>query len=119
MGFNRYAANAASVCAVLAKYLPEGDSKRKAYIDFTKSQIDYILGDNPAGINYVVGAEENSPKSVHHRAASGVFDSSDANAKPSFNVYTLYGELGSGQQKLLQNLRLQLKTHSLEMISST
>ena len=93
---NRYAANAASVCAVLAKNLPESDSKRKAYIEFTKSQIDYILGDNPAGINYVVGAEENSPKSVHHRAASGVFDSSDKNAKPEFNVYTLYGALAGG-----------------------
>ena len=93
---NRYAANAASVCAVFASHLPESDSKRKDYIDFLKSQIDYILGDNPAGVNYVVGAEDNSPKSVHHRGASGVFDSSDANAKPSFNIYTLYGALAGG-----------------------
>ena len=93
---NRYAANAASVVAVFANNLPETDSKRQKYIDFVKSQIDYILGDNPAGINYVVGAEENSPKSVHHRGASGVFDSSDKNAKPEFNVYTLYGALAGG-----------------------
>ena len=93
---NRYASNAASVVAVFANNLPESDSKRKGYIDFVKSQMDYILGDNPAGVNYVVGAEDNSPKSVHHRAASGVFDSSDKSAKPEFNIYTLYGALAGG-----------------------
>ena len=36
---------------MFASILPETDSKRKAYIDFVKSQIDYILGDNPAKIN--------------------------------------------------------------------
>ena len=49
------------------RILEESDSKRKEYIDFVKSQIDYILGDNPAGVNYIVGAEENSPRAVHHR----------------------------------------------------
>ena len=96
---NRYAANAASMVAVFANYLPESDSKRKDYIKFVQSQINYILGDNPAGINYVVGAEENSPKSVHHRGASGVFDSSDKGAKPDFNIYTLYGALAGGPGK--------------------
>ena len=79
---NRYAANAASMLALFASFLPESDSKRKEYIDFVKSQIDYILGDNPAGVNYVVGAEDNSPKAVHHRGASGTYDSTDKNAKP-------------------------------------
>ena len=96
---NRYAANAASMLAVFANFLEESDEKRKKYIDFVKSQIDYILGDNPAGVNYVVGAEDNSPKSVHHRGASGVFDSSDKGAKPEFNVYTLYGALAGGPGK--------------------
>ena len=41
---NRYAPNAASVCEVFAKDLPETDPKRKDYLDFLKSQIDYILG---------------------------------------------------------------------------
>ena len=93
---NRYAANAASMVAVFANILPESDSKRKNYIDFVKSQIDYILGDNPAGVNYVVGAEDNSPKAVHHRGASGTFDSLDKNAKPEYNIYTLYGALAGG-----------------------
>ena len=93
---NRYAANAAAVVAMFASILEESDPKRKEYIDFVKSQIDYILGDNPAGVNYVVGAEENSPKAVHHRAASGTYDSQDSNAKPSWDIFTLYGALAGG-----------------------
>ena len=97
---NRYAANAASMVAVFASILPEDDPKRKGYIDFVKSQIDYILGDNPAGVNYVVGAEDNSPKCVHHRGASGTFDALDKNAKPvDYNIYTLYGALAGGPGK--------------------
>ena len=61
---NRYAANAACIVATFANFLTESDEKRKKYIDFVKSQIDYILGDNPAGVNYVVGAEDNSPKYI-------------------------------------------------------
>ena len=93
---NRYAANAASMVATFASILPETDPKRQKYIDFVKSQIDYILGDNPAGVNYVVGAEVNSPRAVHHRGASGVFDALDKNAKPEYNIFTLYGALAGG-----------------------
>ena len=93
---NRYAANAASMLALFANILPESDSKRKEYIDFVQLQIDYILGDNPAGVNYVVGAEKNSPKAVHHRAASGTYDSTDKNAKPYWDIFTLYGALAGG-----------------------
>ena len=93
---NRYAANAASMLALFASILPESDLKHQEYIDFVKSQIDYILGDNPAGVNYVVGAEENSPKAVHHRGASGTYDSTDKNAKPYWDIFTLYGALAGG-----------------------
>jgi hypothetical protein len=93
---NRYAANAASMVALFASILEKDDPKRQKYIDFVKSQIDYILGDNPAGVNYVVGAEVNSPRAVHHRGASGTFDSLDKNAKPEYNIFTLYGALAGG-----------------------
>ena len=92
---NRYAANAASMLLVFSSILPESNSKRKEYIDFAKSQIDYILGDNPAGVNFVVGTEENSPKAVHHRAASAVFDPRLA-MRPKENIFTLYGALAGG-----------------------
>ena len=92
---NRYAANAASMVAMFAHYLDENDKKRKSYISFVKSQIDYMLGDNPAGVNYVVGAEENSPKAVHHRGASGVYDPRMV-TNPWYNIFTLYGALAGG-----------------------
>ena len=81
--------NHASMVAVFANLLPESDPKRKGYIDFVKSQIDYILGDNPTGVNYVVGAEVNSPREVIHSSASGTFDALDKNAKPDYNIFTL------------------------------
>ena len=40
---NRCAANAASMVTIFASILPESNSKRKEYIDFAKSQIDYIF----------------------------------------------------------------------------
>jgi len=96
-GANRYASNAAAMVAMFANYLPKSDSKRAQYVDFVQQQTNYILGDNPAKVNYVVGAEANSPKAVHHRAASGTYDSQDTNAKPTdFNIFTLWGALAGG-----------------------
>ncbi|ORX75060.1 cellulase Cel9A precursor [Anaeromyces robustus] len=96
-GSNRYASNAAAMLAMFANYLPKSDPKRSKYVDFVKKQTDYILGDNPAKINYVVGAEASSPKAVHHRAASGTYDSQDTNAKPTdYNIFTLWGALAGG-----------------------
>ncbi|XP_057521569.1 endoglucanase-like [Amaranthus tricolor] len=42
-------------------------SKIKA---FTKSQVDYILGDNPMKMSYMVGFGSKFPQQVHHRGAS-------------------------------------------------
>ena len=96
-GSNRHAANAAAALAFLAKILPESDSKRKEYIKFVQNQINYILGDNPLGVNFVVGAEENSPKSVHHRAASCTFECETT--RPYENVHTLWGAITGGPDK--------------------
>ncbi|CAN8325762.1 unnamed protein product [Cochlearia groenlandica] len=38
--------------------------------EFSKSQIDYILGKNPSNISYVVGFGDRYPRHVHHRGAS-------------------------------------------------
>ena len=92
-GSNRHAANAASNLLFLANILPDSDERKQTYIEFGESQINYILGDNPLHINYVVGAEENSPKSVHHRAASFTYD---GNGKPVENTFTLWGALAGG-----------------------
>ncbi len=92
-GSNRHAANAVSMLAFFSNILPETDEKRPKYIEFLQKQINYILGDNPLGINYVVGAEENSPKSVHHRGSSSTYESTGT---PSENIYTLWGALAGG-----------------------
>ena len=92
-GSNRHASNAASTLLFLARLLPDSDERKQKYIEFGESQINYILGDNPLHINYVVGAEENSPKSVHHRAASFTYD---GNGKPVENTFTLWGALAGG-----------------------
>ncbi|KAG1369993.1 Endoglucanase [Cocos nucifera] len=38
--------------------------------DFSRLQVNYILGDNPLKMSYLVGFGYNFPKKVHHRAAS-------------------------------------------------
>ncbi|CAH2078068.1 unnamed protein product [Thlaspi arvense] len=38
--------------------------------EFSRSQIDYILGRNPGNMSYVVGFGDLYPKRVHHRGAS-------------------------------------------------
>ncbi|CAH9121638.1 unnamed protein product [Cuscuta epithymum] len=39
-------------------------------IDFAKSQVDYVLGDNPMNMSYMVGYGEKYPQRIHHRASS-------------------------------------------------
>ncbi|KAL6533586.1 Endoglucanase [Orobanche hederae] len=39
-------------------------------LSFAKSQVDYILGNNPRATSYLVGYGNNFPEQVHHRAAS-------------------------------------------------
>ncbi|CAL5433888.1 unnamed protein product [Camellia sinensis] len=41
-------------------------------LSFAKSQVDYILGDNPRATSYMVGYGNNYPQQVHHRASSTV-----------------------------------------------
>ncbi|CAH8371462.1 unnamed protein product [Eruca vesicaria subsp. sativa] len=75
-----YAANAAFLAALYSDYLDVSDTRGWScgpnsyftYVlrDFSRSQIDYILGKNPQNISYVVGFGERYPKQVHHRGAS-------------------------------------------------
>lgn len=39
-------------------------------LGFAKSQVDYILGDNPRATSYMVGYGNNYPQRVHHRGSS-------------------------------------------------
>ncbi|KAL8106553.1 hypothetical protein AgCh_023353 [Apium graveolens] len=42
--------------------------------NFSRSQVDYILGDNPMKMSYIVGFGDEYPTHVHHRGASIPWD---------------------------------------------
>ncbi|KAL0331100.1 UNVERIFIED_CONTAM: Endoglucanase 6 [Sesamum angustifolium] len=49
---------------------PYGNVSPSELLSFAKSQVDYILGDNPRATSYMVGYGNNYPRQVHHRASS-------------------------------------------------
>ncbi|EFA77671.1 putative glycoside hydrolase [Heterostelium album PN500] len=81
----RYAASAAFVASVYG-----GDK----YVNFAKSQLGYILGDNPNGQSFVVGMGPKMPINPHHRAAHGS-TTNDIN-NPVNNKHILTGALVGG-----------------------
>ncbi|KAL2939098.1 Endoglucanase 5 [Bienertia sinuspersici] len=75
----QYASSAAFLLAVYSDYLsqakavldcPEGTMKPQDLLNFAKSQGDYILGENPESMSYLVGFGKKYPTQVHHRGAS-------------------------------------------------
>jgi endoglucanase len=65
-GVLRYAAAESMLALVYYKHTKDETLKTLA-----KSQIDYILGNNPANISYMIGFGDNWPKHPHHRASNG------------------------------------------------
>lgn len=91
-GVCKYPAAESMVQLVYYKYF--GGQK---CLDFAKSQINYILGDNPNNMSYVVGFGDNYPKWPHHRAASGVLEGPPADEKKELpERHILYGALVGG-----------------------
>ncbi|KAG0499825.1 hypothetical protein HPP92_004516 [Vanilla planifolia] len=76
----QYVANAAFLANLYADYMdasnvPGWDCgpyyfSTDVLRSFAASQINYILGDNPQKMSYVVGYGQNYPRHVHHRGAS-------------------------------------------------
>ena len=88
----KYAASQSFLALVYNKYSPN-----QKYVDFAKSQIDYILGDNPRKSSYVVGFGDNYPKFPHHRAASGRLEGElTREDKDDPERHILYGALVGG-----------------------
>ncbi|WP_456381580.1 glycoside hydrolase family 9 protein [Hydrogenimonas sp.] len=92
-GSLRYAANSAFVSLLYAGTLPDGE-RRDALIEYAKSQIDYILGDNPRHSSYVVGFGNDYPINPHHRAAHYSLEHNIDT--PVNNTYLLIGALVGG-----------------------
>ncbi len=89
-GSARYNTAMQLIAYVYDKY--NNDGKPSEYSDWAKSQMDYLLGDNPLNRAYVVGYDDNAAKFPHHRAASGLTKCED----PDEHRYVLYGALVGG-----------------------
>ncbi|XP_010533581.1 PREDICTED: endoglucanase 6 isoform X2 [Tarenaya hassleriana] len=75
----QFVTSASFVATVYSDYLssartslacPSGNVPPSQLLSFAKSQVDYILGDNPRATSYMVGYGNNYPQRVHHRASS-------------------------------------------------
>lgn len=88
-GSARYNTSAQFLALVYDKH--HGDTASK-YGDWAKSQMDYLLGENPINRCYIVGYSDISAKYPHHRAASGFSKCEDTGEQR----YVLYGALVGG-----------------------
>ncbi len=88
-GSARY--NTASQMLALVYDKNHGDTPTK-YSQWAKSQMDYLLGNNPLNRCYVVGYSDNSVKYPHHRASSGYATAEGTGPQK----YVLYGALVGG-----------------------
>ncbi|KAG6579554.1 Endoglucanase 6, partial [Cucurbita argyrosperma subsp. sororia] len=75
----QFVTTASFVATVYSDYLtssagslkcPAGFVQPSELLAFAKSQVDYILGDNPRATSYMVGYGNNFPRRVHHRGSS-------------------------------------------------
>nr|ABR10607.1 endo-beta-1,4-glucanase [Mangifera indica] len=75
----QFVTSASFLSAVYSDYLASsgrnlrcsaGNVAPSELLGFAKSQVDYILGDNPRATSYMVGYGNNYPRQVHHRASS-------------------------------------------------
>ena len=88
-GSARYNTAAQLIALVYDKH--HGDTPSK-FSTWAKSQMEYLMGNNPINRCYIVGYSSNSVKYPHHRAASGLKDCHD----PSPHKHVLYGALVGG-----------------------
>lgn len=92
-GPTRYASNAALLAFIYSDWVSDATLKDR-YSSFAKSQIDYILGDNPQNYSYMIGFGSNYPHNPHHRNAHGSWVA-DINI-PEESRHILYGAIVGG-----------------------
>jgi hypothetical protein len=82
-GALRYSAAASLLAMIYYK-----QSKDESLKTLAKSQIDYILGNNPANMSYVIGFGSKYPTHPHHRAANGYTYAGGENSNPAKHLLT-------------------------------
>lgn len=89
-------ANTSFVAFIYSDWLKSQGETNKAqrYFDFGVSQINYMLGKNPAKRSYQIGYGQNSPQNPHHRTAHGSW--LDNRSEPVATRNVLMGALVGG-----------------------
>ncbi|EGO01864.1 glycoside hydrolase family 9 protein [Serpula lacrymans var. lacrymans S7.3] len=83
---------------LLTRYaqIASSQNKKSSYLNYAKSQVDYVLGKNPMSAPYIVGSNPNSPANPHSAMASGGNDTNNINTSPMQEAYVLYGAIVGG-----------------------
>ncbi len=87
-----------SMVALVHKNYLEANNKQSEFqaelVNFATEQIDYILGDNPHNMSYMVGYGDKWQTAAHHRASHG--STSNDIDSPTIPRHILYGALAGG-----------------------
>ena len=79
--------------AFAAEWYSDHVEDNSSYRDFATGQVDYVLGDNPANLSYMVGFGDKYPERTHHRGSAGTAPL-DGGSRP--NDHILYGAIVGG-----------------------
>ncbi|THH33576.1 hypothetical protein EUX98_g518 [Antrodiella citrinella] len=81
--------------------LPPSSANYSRYLSFAQSQLNYILGNNPMTVPYIVGTHPNSPVNPHSAISTGASPDDIANLDtvPAQEHYVLYGAVVGGPDK--------------------
>ncbi|HRR77536.1 MAG TPA: glycoside hydrolase family 9 protein [Ruminococcus sp.] len=93
-GCARYAETDGFLAAVASEFLFKGQPEEAKYEKYAEQQINYVLGDNPLNLSYMVGYGPKCAHNSHHRTAHGSWKNDLY--MPVDNRHTLYGALAGG-----------------------
>lgn len=81
--------------------LPPSSANYTQYLTFAQSQLNYVLGNNPMTVPYIVGMHPNSPVNPHSAISTGASpeDIANINTVPLQERYVLYGAVVGGPDK--------------------
>ena len=76
-----------------AEWYNDNIEPNSTYSNFARSQVDYVLGDNPKDYSFLIGFGENYPIRPHHRDSAG---SQPNNSSDTPNDHILHGAIVGG-----------------------
>lgn len=76
-----------------AEWYNDNIEPNSTYSNFARSQVDYVLGDNPKNYSFLIGFGENYPLRPHHRDSAGSQPNNDSDTP---NDHILHGAIVGG-----------------------